>query len=323
MAKITAVIDIGSNSVRMAVYKKTSALGFYLLDEVKSRVRLSENSYKNNSFLQPEPMRRALLAIGDFLQVARSLKARKILCVATSAVRDAPNKAEFLTLVRQKYGLRIHTMRFNPKPSRIPNEEDAPLSTSVDLTKLSDATAGQSFQSAHELLERLNKKQTKIRKELFVYPLAFAIFALIFAFFSAPSFLILLAFIPAPSEAFSLDFASEARARQFYKEQKYQDAIREYSSIKGASKAQQARIFYNIANAHFMLKNYDAAAQFYKRSLQYGDLKQARKNLALLHDKPRSKEEKIATKYQKHKVQIKDSPFFLEPSKRGKSANSW
>jgi exopolyphosphatase/guanosine-5'-triphosphate,3'-diphosphate pyrophosphatase len=48
MAKITAVIDIGSNSARMAVFKKTSHFGFVLLKEIKSRVRISEGAYENN-----------------------------------------------------------------------------------------------------------------------------------------------------------------------------------------------------------------------------------------------------------------------------------
>ena len=41
-----------------------------------------------------------------FLWIAKLHKARKILCVATSAVRDAPNKAEFLKLARN-IGLKI------------------------------------------------------------------------------------------------------------------------------------------------------------------------------------------------------------------------
>lgn len=110
MAKVTAVIDIGSNSVRMAVFKKTSALGFYLLEEAKARVRISEDSYKNNANLCQAAIERTSLAIGDFLQIAKFYKARKILCVATSAVRDAPNKQEFISLVKKQHKLNIKTI---------------------------------------------------------------------------------------------------------------------------------------------------------------------------------------------------------------------
>ena len=107
MAKITAVIDIGSNSVRMQVFKKTSHFGFYLLDEIKSRARISEDSYQNNANLSTKAMQRTKDALCEFIKIAKYYKARKILCVATSAVRDAPNKDEFLSLVKKSCALNI------------------------------------------------------------------------------------------------------------------------------------------------------------------------------------------------------------------------
>ncbi len=107
MAKRTAVIDIGSNSVRMVVYEKTSRYAFHLLHEEKSRVRISEHAYQNNSNLQDAAMQRAIEALREFLTIASSYKVRKILCVATSAVRDARNKKTFLSRVNTELGLRI------------------------------------------------------------------------------------------------------------------------------------------------------------------------------------------------------------------------
>ena len=107
MAKITTVIDIGSNSARMAVFKKTSRFGFYLLREEKSKVRISEGAYEHNGELQDFAIKRALNALREFLLISKSLKSRKILCVATSAVRDAPNKSEFISLVKKELGLNI------------------------------------------------------------------------------------------------------------------------------------------------------------------------------------------------------------------------
>jgi len=107
MAKITAVIDIGSNSARMAVFKKTSHFGFVLLKEIKSRVRISEGAYENNGELQEKAIKRAINALKEFLLIAKSYKARKILAVATSAVRDAPNKSIFLSRVKKETSLQI------------------------------------------------------------------------------------------------------------------------------------------------------------------------------------------------------------------------
>ena len=107
MAKVTAVIDIGSNSARMAVFQKTSRFGFYLLREEKSKVRISEGAYEHNGELQDFAIDRAIKALREFLLIAKSLKARKILAVATSAVRDAPNKQQFLQRVKKELGLQI------------------------------------------------------------------------------------------------------------------------------------------------------------------------------------------------------------------------
>lgn len=107
MSKITAVIDIGSNSARMAIFRKTSRFGFHLIFEIKSKVRISENCYENGGILQAIPMQRALNAICDFVAIAKKYKARKILCVATSALRDAPNKSEFLQLAKRTAKLNI------------------------------------------------------------------------------------------------------------------------------------------------------------------------------------------------------------------------
>lgn len=107
MAKITTVIDIGSNSMRMVVFEKTSRFGFHLIKETKSRVKISEGCYENDGNLQKIPMQRAFDALASFIQIAKTLKSNKILCVATSALRDAPNAKEFTSKVSQQLGLNI------------------------------------------------------------------------------------------------------------------------------------------------------------------------------------------------------------------------
>jgi len=107
MAKRVCVIDIGSNSVRMVVYEKTSRFAFHLLYESKSKVRLSQNAYQNDGNLQKEPMQRTFDALSDFLSISSSFGVNKILCVATSALRDAPNKKEFTQRVKNKLKLNI------------------------------------------------------------------------------------------------------------------------------------------------------------------------------------------------------------------------
>jgi exopolyphosphatase/guanosine-5'-triphosphate,3'-diphosphate pyrophosphatase len=107
MAKITTIIDIGSNSMRMVVFKKSSRFAFHLLNETKSKVKISQGSYENNGILQDIPLQRAFDTLKSFLQIAKNLKSRKILCVATSALRDAPNGKDFVKKVSKEIGLNI------------------------------------------------------------------------------------------------------------------------------------------------------------------------------------------------------------------------
>ncbi len=107
MAKITTIIDIGSNSARMAIFQKTSRYGFHLIHELKSKVRISEGSYEHNSYLQPKAMERAINSLKEFKKVSDSFKSRKLICVATSAIRDAPNRSEFISRVRKECNINI------------------------------------------------------------------------------------------------------------------------------------------------------------------------------------------------------------------------
>jgi len=107
LAKRVAIIDIGSNSIRMVVYEKTSRYAFHLLHEEKSKVRISQDAYMHNGELQEVPMQRTFDALHDFLEISHSFHVRKILCVATSALRDAPNRQEFLLRVKNRLKLNI------------------------------------------------------------------------------------------------------------------------------------------------------------------------------------------------------------------------
>ena len=107
MSKVTTIIDIGSNSMRMVVLQKSSRFSFSLINETKSRVKISEGCYENNGNLQDIPMLRAYESLKSFLNISHALKSRKIICVATSALRDAPNSKVFISRVQKELGLNI------------------------------------------------------------------------------------------------------------------------------------------------------------------------------------------------------------------------
>jgi len=107
MAKRTAIIDIGSNSARLVIFEKTSRYGFHLICEQKSKVRIGEGAYEQNGYLQPTGIRRAFLALQSFMHTIEKYQAHKTICVATSALRDAPNGDIFVNWIKKELGLSI------------------------------------------------------------------------------------------------------------------------------------------------------------------------------------------------------------------------
>ena len=110
MAKITSIIDIGSNSIRMVIFEKSSRFGFFLINETKYKIQIGKGGYKKDGKLQKEPMEKAYEAIKSFKQISNNLKSKKILLVATSALRDAPNKNEFINKIKKKLNLNIRVI---------------------------------------------------------------------------------------------------------------------------------------------------------------------------------------------------------------------
>jgi len=108
MSQRTAIIDIGSNSARLVIFEKTSRYGFHLICEQKSKVRIGEGSYNNDGNLQPIATKRAYLTLQSFLQTINKYQAKKTICVATSALRDAPNGKMFVGWIKKELKLNIH-----------------------------------------------------------------------------------------------------------------------------------------------------------------------------------------------------------------------
>ncbi|MDD5406674.1 MAG: Ppx/GppA phosphatase family protein [Sulfurovaceae bacterium] len=107
MAKRTAIIDIGSNSARLVIFERSSRFGFRLICEQKSKVRIGEGAYSNNGYLQPIGIKRAFLALSAFAQTIQKFSTNNVICVATSALRDAPNAKEFISLIKNELGIQI------------------------------------------------------------------------------------------------------------------------------------------------------------------------------------------------------------------------
>lgn len=107
MAKRTAIIDIGSNSISLVIYEKSSRYAFHLIEKVRSKVRIGEGAYEQDGHLEDDAMDKAYDTLEDFLSITKSLNCKKVLAVATSALRDAPNRKVFLKRVSGSLKLNI------------------------------------------------------------------------------------------------------------------------------------------------------------------------------------------------------------------------
>ncbi|PAK83577.1 exopolyphosphatase [Lentilactobacillus parakefiri] len=101
-----AVIDLGSNSVRMTISRISDDGTYETVAEEKEYVRLSENMGAEK-ILQPEAIERTIAALKGFKVIYSKLDNLTIKAVATAAVRQATNQKQFLKRVKNDIGINL------------------------------------------------------------------------------------------------------------------------------------------------------------------------------------------------------------------------
>lgn len=108
---ILAIIDLGSNSIRMDIVNINEETGKYnYLERCRELVKLSEGMNMDGN-LQPEPMKRAIDALREFNAIMREHKVNDVAAVATAAVRKAKNGDEFCSKVMDEAGISINVIK--------------------------------------------------------------------------------------------------------------------------------------------------------------------------------------------------------------------
>lgn len=103
-----AVIDIGSNSIKL-VLAKYDEYGFQIIDELKESVRLGEGMDQND-FMKETRIAKGMETLEMFNDLCLATKTDKIVAVATAAVRNATNGKEFISRVKKQIGLDIQIL---------------------------------------------------------------------------------------------------------------------------------------------------------------------------------------------------------------------
>lgn len=107
-ARPVAVLDIGSNSVRLVVYERHARALTPLYNE-KAACALGRGMAQTGR-LADANMAKALEAMKRFALVARMMRVGKVYILATSAVRDAANRNEFVSAVEAIMDARVRVL---------------------------------------------------------------------------------------------------------------------------------------------------------------------------------------------------------------------
>ena len=104
--RIFAAIDIGTNSIRLAVVRVEGGQQLTTLALHREMVRLGEGEFETNQMTQAA-IERGAFVCAKFADVARGFGAKEIVAFATSAVREAENREEFSERVQQLAGIEV------------------------------------------------------------------------------------------------------------------------------------------------------------------------------------------------------------------------
>ena len=123
-----AVIDVGSNSIRLVVYKGPRRAPLPILDD-KVSCGLGRGMDREG-MMSPQSMDLALRTVSRFVDIGRSMRVSGIKAVATAAVRDAANGPDFKNAVERQCGIALRVLS---------GMEEAKLSALGTLCAIPDA----------------------------------------------------------------------------------------------------------------------------------------------------------------------------------------
>ncbi|MGC4071735.1 MAG: phosphatase [Nibricoccus sp.] len=119
-ALYAAILDIGSNSIKILIARRDATTGLPVAEKFKTLdVRISAGISKQNPRLTEEAMTRGLAAIQELLADAAPFNPARTILVATSAVRDAANGPEFRQRVLTATGHAIRILTGDEEASLI------------------------------------------------------------------------------------------------------------------------------------------------------------------------------------------------------------
>jgi len=115
MSERLAVLDLGSNAVRLILARVTPGVEFRVLRQERVQTRLAGH---RRGLLPRAGVRQTLRAVSRFLAEVREDSQPRVVAVATAAIRDAPNADHLLGPLRRDEGVQVRVLS-GPEEARL------------------------------------------------------------------------------------------------------------------------------------------------------------------------------------------------------------
>jgi len=107
MSERLAVLDLGSNAVRLILATVTPGVDFRVLRQERVQTRLAGH---RRGLLPGAGVEQTLKAVSRFLAEVRQGSSPRVLAVATAAIRNAPNADRLLASLRRDEGVKVRVL---------------------------------------------------------------------------------------------------------------------------------------------------------------------------------------------------------------------
>lgn len=117
-AKKLAIIDLGTNTFHLLIANIDEREDFSIEEKFKEPVKLGEGGI-NKKEIVPAAFNRGIKALKKFRKLIDSKRADEVRAYATSAIRSASNRDEFVKAAREKAGIAIKVINGNEEAALI------------------------------------------------------------------------------------------------------------------------------------------------------------------------------------------------------------
>ncbi|MGM9949791.1 MAG: Ppx/GppA family phosphatase [Lysinibacillus sp.] len=132
----TAIIDIGSNTIRLVLYKYDKNEGLHEFGNIKTVARLRTHLLPSGE-MSEEGMRLLSHILSSFKQILEDYGVTDILAAATAAVRQATNREEIIERMKAETGIELDILSEEEEAYfgflAVVNSMDTPSAVTIDM----------------------------------------------------------------------------------------------------------------------------------------------------------------------------------------------